>query len=192
MSSPNNIIRASVDEVPSLAGAQLAFIGIGSNLATNLEEPSALLHRAFEALAGLSDLPVLVSSIWETSPVDCPPGSPRFSNAVVALRPRESDPMQLLNRLQQIEVEFGRTRTEQRNAPRTLDLDILSFGDVLMQEASLILPHPRMHERAFVLKPLLEIAPDYNIPGLKRPASALVQQIVGQGTLRPINFTKSL
>ena len=171
---------------------QVAFIGIGSNLAKEQDEPVALLQRAFVALALLSDYPLVLSSLWESTPVDCPPGSPRFINAVAALRPRHGSPRQLLGDLQQIEAEFGRRRGTVRNAPRTLDLDILSFGDVRMQEAELTVPHPRMHERAFVLVPLLEIAPSYRIPGIKRPASKLMREIVGQGTLSPINFTKSL
>lgn len=192
MSSPSNIIRAKLDEVVDFADAQLAYIGIGSNLATRQDEPAQLLQRAFAALALLSDYPVLVSSLWESAPLDCPPEAPRFINAVAVLRPRLCDPRQLLSSLQQIENDFGRKRTAVRNAPRTLDLDLLSFADVLMQDAELTLPHPRMHERAFVLMPLLEIAPNYCIPGMKRPASALMREIEGQGTLSPINFSKSL
>lgn len=192
MSSPSNIIRAKLDDVPILASAELAFVGIGSNLATDQDEPIGLLQRAFAALALLSDYPILVSSLWESMPLDCPAGSPRFVNAVAALRPRHNDPRQLLGSLQKIEDDFGRRRGAVRNAPRTLDLDILSFGAALMHEAALTLPHPRMHERAFVLKPLLEIAPNYRVPGMKRPASALLREIVGQGTLTPINLPKSL
>lgn len=192
MSSPSNIIRARLDDVPILAGVELAFIGIGSNLTMRQEEPKVLLQRAFTALARLSGYPLLVSSLWESAPIDCPPGSPRFINAVAALLPRQGNPRQLLSSLQQIEDSFGRRRGAVRNAPRTLDLDILSFGNILMQEADLTLPHPRMHERAFVLMPLLEIAPNYCIPGMKRPASALISQIQEQGGLSSLNITKSL
>lgn len=192
MSSPSNIIRAKLDDVPILAGVELAFIGIGSNLAIDQDEPAMVLQRAFAALALLSDYPVLVSSLWESAPVDCPSGSPRFINAVAALRPRHNSPRQLLSSLQKIEDEYGRKRGTVRNAPRTLDLDILSFGEVLMQETELTLPHPRMHQRAFVLKPLLEIAPNFTVPGMKPPAGELLRQIVDQGALTPINFAKSL
>lgn len=192
MSSPSNIIRAKLDDVPALAGAQLAFIGIGSNLAQGEDEPAKLLQRAFAALALLSDYPLVVSSLWESAPLDCPPDSPRFINAVAALRARDNSPRQLLQSLQRIENDFGRRRGAVRNAPRTLDLDILSFAQVLMQDAQLTLPHPRMHERAFVLMPLLEIAPEYCVPGMKRPASALMREIEGQGTLSSINIAKSL
>lgn len=192
MSSPSNIIRAKLDDVPAIADAELAFIGIGSNLATEQETSVALLHRAFASLALLSDLPIVMSSLWESSPIDCPPGSPLFVNAVAALHPRQSNPWQLLASLQKIESDFGRKRGNVRNAPRTLDLDILSFGEMLLHETELTLPHPRMHERAFVLMPLLEIAPDYRIPGIQSPASTLLQQIARQGTLRPINFAKAL
>lgn len=192
MSSLPNIIRARLEDVPALAGADLAFIGIGSNLATSQGQPVQLLKQAFEALANLSDLPIVVSSMWDSTPLDCPPGSPRFVNAVAALRPMHSSPRRLLVDLQKIEADFGRSRGAVRNAPRPLDLDILSFAQVLMQDAALTLPHPRMHERAFVLKPLLEIAPDFQVPGMEGPASALIQQIAGQGTLSRINFAKSL
>ena len=192
MSSPSNIIRAKLDDVPILAGVELAFIGIGSNLAKGQDEPAVVLQRAFAALALLSEYPILVSSLWESAPVDCPPGSPRFINAVAALRPRHNSPRQLLSSLQKIEDEYGRKRGTVRNAPRTLDLDILSFGEVLMQETELTLPHPRMHQRAFVLKPLLEIAPNFIVPGMKPPASQLLREIVDQGALTLINFTKSL
>ena len=192
MSSPVNIIRTKLDDVPALAGAELAFIGIGSNQATEQETSVALLQHAFAALALLSDHPIIVSSLWESTPVDCPPDSPLFVNAVAALCPRQSDPWQLLASLQQIELDFGRKRGNVRNAPRTLDLDILSFGKVLLQEEQLTLPHPRMHERAFVLMPLLEIAPNYCIPGMQSSVGVLLRQIAGQGTLRPINFAKSL
>lgn len=192
MSSPNHIIRAKLEDVPVLAGAELVFIGMGSNLASDQGGPVAALERAFGELASLSDYPVLVSSLWDSTPIDCPAGSPRFINAVAALRPRQASPRQFLQCLQKIEDSFGRQRGTVRNAPRTLDLDMLSFGEVLMQEADLILPHPRMHERAFVLMPLLEIAPRYCIPGMKRPASVLVQRLVGQGAISPINFAKSL
>lgn len=188
MSSPRNIIRAKLDDVPELAGAQLAFIGIGSNLAKGQDEPVALLRRALAALAQLSDYPVVVSSLWESAPMHCPPGSPRFINAVAAFRPRHSSPRRLLASLQQIEDDCGRSRGAVRNAPRTLDLDILSFADLIVQERDLTLPHPRMHERAFVLEPLLEIAPQYCIPGMKPPASALAREIVGQGTLTRLNY----
>tara|TARA_R110001606_G_scaffold225996_5_gene374081 strand:- start:1211 stop:1789 length:579 start_codon:yes stop_codon:yes gene_type:complete len=192
MSSPSNITKAKLDDVPILAGVELAFIGIGSNLAIGQDEPTEVLQRAFAALTLLSDYPMLVSSLWESAPVDCPPGSPRFINAVAALRPRHNSPRQLLSSLQKIEDEYGRKRGAVRNAPRTLDLDILSFGKVLMQEAELTLPHPRMHQRAFVLTPLLEIAPNFIVPGMNAAASQLLREIVDQGALTPINFTKSL
>ena len=192
MSSPSNITKAKLDDVPILAGVELAFIGIGSNLAIGQDEPTEVLQRAFAALTLLSDYPMLVSSLWESAPVDCPPDSPRFINAVAALRPRHNSPRQLLSSLQKIEDEYGRKRGAVRNAPRTLDLDILSFGEVLMQEAELTLPHPRMHQRAFVLTPLLEIAPNFIVPGMNAAASQLLREIVDQGALTPINFTKSL
>lgn len=192
MSSPNNIIRAKLEDAPVLAGVHLAYIGIGSNLAADQEEPASLIRRAFSALTLLSDYPLIVSSLWESAPIDCPPGSPRFVNAVAALQPRGDDPRELLASLQQIENDFGRRRGTVRNAPRTLDLDILSFGQILMEEAELTLPHPRMHERAFVLSPLLEISPHYRVPGMARLASVLLQEIPAQDVPSSLNLAKSL
>lgn len=192
MSFRSNIIKANLDQMPALAGIELAYIGIGSNLHSRHGEPVQVLESALNAIALWSASPVLVSSFWESTPVDCPPDSPRFVNAVAAIVPGEISPRDLLLRLQALELEFGRVRSGVRNAPRTLDLDILSFGNRELQEETLTLPHPRMHERAFVLRPLLEIAPHYRIPGFMLPADELLAQIVDQGTLSVINFDKCL
>ncbi len=181
MSSHSNIIKASCADIPALEGKPLAYIGVGSNLGAGDADPQRTLEQAFVALATLSALPIAVSSLWETEPIDCPPGSPLFINAVVALAPRLSHPRDLLEELQRIEQEFGRLRLGERNAPRSLDLDLLSYADVLWEDEILTLPHPRLQQRAFVVFPLLEVAPEYRIPGTSSRLSELTYSLVGQG-----------
>ncbi len=119
-----------------------------------------------DCLQELSIRPLLRSSFWRTSPVDCPPGSPLFLNAVVGLVPRGSaTPESLLLDLQQIERDFGRRPKQVLNEPRPLDLDLIAFGLETRHTSSLLLPHPRAHCRRFVLEPLNEIAPHFVLPG---------------------------
>lgn len=108
---------------------------------------------------------LLVSSVYETEPVDCPPGSGSFYNAVIELE-TGLPPLELLGRTQEIEQTLGRPAERERNAPRTVDLDLLYYDNLKLTEEGLILPHPRMWERAFVLLPLSEIRPDLVPDGL--------------------------
>jgi 2-amino-4-hydroxy-6-hydroxymethyldihydropteridine diphosphokinase len=141
---------------------KLAFVALGSNLG----DPKQNVLRAMERLQVLSDLQLLRSSLWQSTPVDCPPGSPLFVNAVVGLVPRASaTPENLLDRLQSLEQEFGRRPKSVLNEPRPLDLDLISFRQELRDSERLTLPHPRAHLRRFVLQPLSEIAADLVLPG---------------------------
>lgn len=138
----------------------VAFIGLGSNL----EEPCSQLRRAFDDLAGLPDTKLIAhSSLYRSAPMGFAE-QPDFVNAVARIETTLT-PQALLQALLQIEHRHGRERTF-RNAPRTLDLDVLLYGDVQLHEHGLTIPHPQMHLRAFVLKPLLEVAPDVVIPGI--------------------------
>ena len=130
-----------------------AYVGLGANLGADL--PATLTQAALqlEALPGVHV--VALSSVWRSAPVDA--SGPDFLNAVAALDTILS-PLELLEALQAIELAHGRERPY-RDAPRTLDLDLLLHGDVVMDTSRLTLPHPRLGERAFVLRPLLEIAP---------------------------------
>jgi len=149
----------------------IAFIALGSNLGDSVK----VLKQAVEQLQSFSDEPLLKSSLWETTPVDCPPGSPRFINAVVSLAPRKSEtPESLLAKLQAMEKEFGRTPKKVLNEPRPLDLDLIAFGNEVRQSTELTLPHPRARLRAFVLRPLGEIAPDLILPGQAKSVSELL------------------
>ena len=141
---------------------RLAFIALGSNLG----DPKQNVLRAMDHLEELSDFPLVRSSLWQSTPVDCPPGSPLFINAVVSLLPgANATPERLLDQLQSLEQEFGRRPKTVLNEPRTLDLDLISFRHELRDSDRLTLPHPRAHLRGFVLQPLSEIAAELVLPG---------------------------
>ncbi len=135
--------------------AEEAYVALGSNLG----DRSAALARAVEGLRATPGIELVsASSMWETDPVGPGPQGP-YLNAVVKLRTTLT-PRALLDRLLELEREAGRVRTSERNAPRVLDLDLLLHGARRLDEPGLELPHPRLHERAFVLEPLAELAPD--------------------------------
>ena len=143
-----------------------AYVGLGANLG----DTRATLHTALDALGTLPGTTLVArSSFYATAPVDA--DGPDYLNAVAALETTLDAPA-LLAALQTIEAAHGRARSY-RNAPRTLDLDLLLFGDEIIDLPQLTVPHPRMHERAFVLAPLAEIAPDIVIPRHGRAADAL-------------------
>ena len=145
--------------IPPTDPAHTAYIALGANLG----DPTVQIHDAVEALAGLPHSRLLrASSLYRTAPIGVH-GQPDFINAVVALETSLA-PEALLDALLAIEANFGRRR-DYPNAPRTLDLDLLLYGDRTIDTPALKLPHPRMHLRAFVIAPLLEIAPDCRIPG---------------------------
>lgn len=135
------------------------YIGLGSNLATPLEQ----LRSALAALAALPHTALVAQSSFYASDPLGPADQPRYVNAVAALA-TELSPLALLDALQTIELEQGRTRKAERWGPRTLDLDILLFGQRQLDEPRLTVPHYHMHARAFVLYPLAEIAPDLRLP----------------------------
>ncbi len=138
-----------------------AFIGLGSNLGDRL----ANLQRAVEMLASREGIRFVKSSrVYETEPVG--PPQPDYLNAVVEIE-TTLEPFQFLGACLQIENEMGRVRTE-RWGPRVIDLDILTLGDERIDEPDLQVPHPRMHERGFVLLPLLELTADPPLPGGRR------------------------
>ena len=138
----------------------LAYVGIGSNL----DEPRSHVCLAFEDLGRIPDTSVVKrSSLYRSMPVGYA-DQPDFVNAVAEIQ-TSLPASRLLAELKEIEARHGRRRSF-RNAPRPLDLDILLYGELTMKLAHLTLPHPRMHERAFVLRPLYEVAPHALIPGL--------------------------
>jgi 2-amino-4-hydroxy-6-hydroxymethyldihydropteridine diphosphokinase len=142
---------------------QPAYIGLGANLGGDPAQLRATLVSAWRGLAALPQSRVqATSSLWRSAPVDA--DGPDYLNAVVLLHTALA-PLALLQALQQIEQAHGRQRPY-RNAPRTLDLDVLLQGQTQQADPVLSLPHPRLHERAFVLRPLLELSPGLAAPGL--------------------------
>ena len=153
-----------------------AIIALGSNLGN----PVSTVEDAIDAMAALrGSLLKAISSLYRTAPVGLK-HQPDFINAVVALDTRLG-PHELLDELFALEARFGRVREpgSVKNAPRTLDLDLLLHGDSVLNDPTLILPHPRMHERAFVLAPLAEIAPNLIVPG-RGPIADLLAACAGQ------------
>lgn len=136
----------------------VAFLALGSNLGDRL----AVLQRAVDLLAGIEGIEVLRSSrVYETEPVG--PPQPRYLNAVLEVRTRLA-PGELLAACLGVEDALGRVRAE-RWGPRTVDVDVLTYGEEEIDGPDLTVPHPRMHERGFVLVPLLELTPDPPLPG---------------------------
>ena len=153
---------------------ETAFVALGSNLA----DPAAQVNAGFAALGALFATRVIArSSLYRSAPVGYA-AQPDFINAVAALETTLA-PRALLEELLAIERSHGRVR-EFLNAPRTLDLDVLLYGDLQLHEHGLTIPHPRMHERAFVLLPLAEIAPRCVIPG-RGTVSELLRAIDASG-----------
>ncbi|MDE1164482.1 MAG: 2-amino-4-hydroxy-6-hydroxymethyldihydropteridine diphosphokinase [Pseudomonas sp.] len=153
------------------------YIGLGSNLSA----PDAQLRSALQAMAQLPGTALAQASSFYTSD-SLLPGQPRYTNAVAALDTRLA-PLELLDALQAIENDQGRERKE-RWGPRTLDLDILLFGDQLIDQPRLKVPHYQMHLRAFVLYPLAEVAPQDLVLADKRALSALLAQCPFEGLER--------
>src|ERR1051325_4662371 len=149
----------------------VACIALGSNLGHS----PRIIRDAMARLQQLSDVPLLKSSLWQTKPVDCPPGSPAVVNAVVGLTSRAGEtPESLITKLQALEKEFGRQAKKVLNEPRPLDLDLIAFGTEIRNSPTLVLPHPRAHQRRFVLQPLNEIAPQFVLPGQTKTVAELL------------------
>lgn len=153
-----------------------AYIGMGGNLASWAGAPEATLAAAALRLESLGRV-TSRSSLYSTAPVGFAE-QPRFVNAVVELE-TALEPRELLERLLAIEQEFGRDRAAGiANGPRTLDLDILLYGDLEIREQGLVIPHPRLSERAFVLIPLNEIAPQAVVPGVAKTVGQLLTKLI--------------
>jgi 2-amino-4-hydroxy-6-hydroxymethyldihydropteridine diphosphokinase len=160
---------------------KVVYLSLGSNLG----EREANLRNAIERLRGVGN-PIAISSFYETEPIDVA-SQPWFLNCAVKLD-TEKMPRQLIAAILSLEQEMGRQRKQQK-APRTIDIDILLFGSSIIEIPSLTIPHPRMHERRFVLEPLAEIAPDARHPVFKRtirelrdalPAGQTVKKFVAE------------
>ena len=161
---------------------ELVYIALGSNLGDSRE----ILERAMERLGQLSGERIVRSSLWRSTPVDCPGGAGDFVNAVVGLRV-DGTPEMLLGKLQALEREFGRRPKKVMNEARPLDLDLIAFGDEMRQTAELTLPHPRAHLRRFVLEPLAEIAPELVLPGQTKTVRELLSHLRTDEVVTPLS-----
>ncbi len=130
-------------------------IALGSNLGDRHANIAAAI-AALRKIASPSE-PFSTASLHDTAPQNCPPDSPRFLNTVIEMTYPGNDPLELLDRTQSLEQALGRRPQPVRNAPRLIDIDILIFGETELTHPRLVLPHPRIHERPFVLLPLREI-----------------------------------
>ena len=139
-----------------------AGIALGSNLGDRL----ANLQAARDCLREIATPgePFLQAANYQTEPLHCPPGSPPFYNSVVEIA-FDGDAFELLELTQAIEKKLGRAAAPERNAPRIIDVDLLYFGDEIIDTEALVLPHPRIGERRFVLQPLAGIRPELVLPG---------------------------
>lgn len=157
--------------------SESAYLSLGSNLG----DRAANLHAAVEQLASAGRV-LAVSSLYETQPVDVP-DQPWFLNCVAAIE-TDLTPRQLLQNLLQIEASMGRLRMRNK-AARNIDIDVVLFGDRMIEEPGLSIPHPAMHQRRFVLEPLLEIAPEARHPIFKKTVRELLADLPqGQTTRR--------
>jgi 2-amino-4-hydroxy-6-hydroxymethyldihydropteridine diphosphokinase len=147
----------------------MAYIGLGSNLG----DCTRNLQGAVERLSSVGNV-TAVSSMFETKPWGVDGYQPRYLNQAVALE-TTFDPLEIVTELLAIEYSLGRAR-EEKNASRTLDLDLLLHGDSVVEASGVTVPHPRLHERAFVLVPLVQIAPELVHPVLKRTITELAEE----------------
>ncbi|MGH8507522.1 MAG: 2-amino-4-hydroxy-6-hydroxymethyldihydropteridine diphosphokinase [Gammaproteobacteria bacterium] len=162
---------------PRAANPVIAYIGLGSNLA----DPGAQVTQGLLAVARLPETRIVAqSSLYRSAPMG-PPNQPDYINAVAAIETAQTA-YDLLASLQEVEARHGRARGV-RWGPRTLDIDILLYGTERIAAAALTVPHPGLRERAFVLYPLYEIAPDLEVPGLG-PLAGLLSHCEGKGIER--------
>lgn len=173
MSTQPSITDSWLSDCP--AGANVALVGLGANLPAGQSKPAETLQQALLQMRALSLKDPLVSPFLVTEPDDCPPGSPIFINAVALLCcSSNSTPSGVLESLLEIEARLGRQRSGLRNEPRVVDLDLLAFADECCHSDFLTLPHPRAHQRRFVLEPLSVIWPDYQFPGQTQSVKTLL------------------
>ncbi len=159
----------------------MALVPVGIALGSNLGDRPAQLDAGIAFLRSLSAYErIRESSRIVTAPVDCPPGSETFLNAVVEIEidPQIFPPRELLKQLQAFELSRGRTAERELNAPRPLDLDIIYYGDVIVQDQELVIPHPRAATRRFVLEPLSHLRPDLILSGQTKTVRQLLEECI--------------
>ena len=158
---------------PSIS--QTAYLGLGSTLGDRLAALPSAVHALDNHNGIRVDWQHGVAPVYETAPVGGPPNQPHYLNSAIRIF-TTLDPFELLAATQHIENQLGRKRPE-RWAARTMDIDLLLFGDETIESESLTIPHPRMHERLFVLAPLGDVAPDVTHPGIGSAVQAIAEQL---------------
>jgi len=170
------VLRTFWDAIEAASVSHVAYIGLGANLGdrrANILAATDLLRQT-PGVASVS-----LSSLYETEPVGGPPGQDAYLNAAARVE-TDLDASTLLAVLLDIEARLGRQRSE-RWGPRTIDLDLLLFGDEVIHTPGLTVPHPHMHERRFVLEPLAEIAANMIHPALRMTIQQLLGRLLGSG-----------
>jgi 2-amino-4-hydroxy-6-hydroxymethyldihydropteridine diphosphokinase len=162
------------------------FLGLGSDLGDREDN----LKRAVESIGALAGIVTGVSPVYETEPVGFS-GNRDFLNMVISIETNLT-PSELLDNLMMSEKHLGRTRGKSNNISRTIDIDILIYDDLVIDNGSLVIPHPRMHERRFVLVPLHDIAPDLVHPVLGKTISELLAECSDTSRIRPFKSDKTL
>ncbi len=152
-----------------------ALVRVGFSLGANLGDRLATLERVCDYLSEIFGA-LRLSQVYETEPVGCPAGSPAYLNACVEVSTTMA-PQAVLRCCQEIEKDLGRTRSGEYGEPRTCDIDILYYGELQSNTPELILPHPRAHEREFVLRPLCDIDPLLVLPGQQATVQELLAAI---------------
>ena len=138
----------------------------------NLHEPAAAIARAAARLRRQAVPDLRLAPLYETAPVDCAPGTPRFLNTA-GIGKTTLEPRELLAACKQIEIEMGRPANHDSDAARPIDLDLILWGEACVRMPGLVIPHPRFAERLFVLAPLADIAPDWRVPTIGRTVGEL-------------------
>ena len=153
-------------------------VALGSNIGERLDH----LRAARQAIFDLANVkaPIVSSAVYETEPIGCEPGAGKFLNAVIEFE-YDGDPAHLLEQLIHIEEALGRTRDHPRNVSRTIDVDLLYCGEQRINDERLQMPHPRLHLREFVLRPLADIRPDLLLPGQKKAIWELLAEVEQSG-----------
>ena len=163
----------------------MKLVALGANLPSRFGTPAQTLYAALTAMAAKDIWPVEVSRIWKTAPVPYDEGQPWFHNAIAAVQ-TQLEPWALLKALLAIEADFGRVRTVV-NAPRLLDLDLIAYDDEIIRRGTdLIVPHPRMESRAFVLLPLADISDDWVHPLTSRQLDDLIKALPAGQQAEPL------
>ena len=166
----------------SSTATQRVIFSLGSNVGDRLATLETACDFLADVFGGLK-----LSQVYETEPVGCPAGSPSYLNACIEVN-TDMPAEEILQLCMRIEKELGRTRNGTYGAPRTCDIDIILYGDLQHQSPTLTLPHPRAHEREFVLRPLCDLDPQLTLPGHNRNVSTMLAELPAGPAVRAFDL----